>query len=131
MLASILMSWVIILLGRNKHSSYSLIFLFWFCSQGYSSGKIFRQRFICNVIMVSCFVKFHMFSYLWMQNLFCSLMQKVLWGVFFLRKRIFSNLVILRKIYHHLIAPFISLMNIIHAKWRHNLMMKRTCDDII
>lgn len=43
----------------------------------------------------------------------------------FLRKRIFSNLVILRKIYHHLIAPFISLMNIIHAKCGHNLMMKR------
>lgn len=52
-------------------------------------------------------------------------------GLFFLRKRIFSNLVILRKIYHHLIAPFISLMNIIHAKCGHNLMMKRTCDDII
>lgn len=43
----------------------------------------------------------------------------------FLRKRIFSNLVILRKIYYYLIVFFIFLMNIIYVKCGYNLMMKR------
>lgn len=77
--------------------------------------------------MVSCFVQYSICFLIYKCKSYCAVPCKMSCGFwfFFLRKRIFSNLVILRKIYHHLIAPFISLMNIIHAKCGHNLMMKR------